>query len=371
MILFQGDLHVTPYIWSGQRHVRGDAEFGFDRVIDQAIELYDSGRIKALCLLGDLFDTVNPPTGCIQHVRRGIDRLQQSGCRLLFIDGNHDKRPTPWLTAIHSHPEWVGDGQPFDFEGLTIAGLDYQEFDQVGEFVQNLGDEVDVLLLHQTIRQYMDIAGAWEVDLSDIGSNVRRVICGHVHDVWETQFGDDQWAYYTGSTHARAIDQLYPKSSLLLNRDLSVERLPLPSRQLLNLPLSVAEEIDKAYDWLDGLGDQQPLPPLIRLVFPRSLSEAMKLHLQTLTAHPSQPQTIVRHVADFLSVDLQQVEETRADQPVTDMAEQLKKLVDPDKESREFRLVLQLMKEQQPVDQVIAQNYQQLMGAQASVDEGV
>lgn len=367
MLLLQGDLHVTDHIWSTQRDITGDARQGYDQVIDLGIQLFESGRINAIMLLGDLFDTINPRTELIRHVRQGIERCQAASLPVYYIDGNHDKRPTPWLNAVHDWPQYVGGGRPFQVVdgGPQLCALDYNVFDVVEGFCREL-PECDALFLHQQCRQYMDIAGAWDFDLGWLPDRVRRVVMGHVHDTWDYDMGGGRSAHYTGSTHMRAIDQLYDKSSLLLNADLSVARLPLRSRPATAIAIRMPAEIEAIHQWLESVVDPH-LPPVIHLTHPISLADDVRSAIAVCERHPTNPLFIRKQVSDI--DDIGQLVDVRQARPSATAAELLPEVIDPQAYPESFRLVLDLIKEGNNQETTISETYQAAVGRRHQTQE--
>lgn len=355
MLLAQGDMHVTHYIWTKHRDIIGDGRLGFEQVVDQAIRLRDEGAIRYLFLLGDLFDTINPHTSLIAFVRKQLERCQEANLPVYYIDGNHDKRTTPWLEAIHDWPQYVGDGKPFHPTGCPVmAALDYNDATTVEDWCAQLDSEVEVIFLHQQCRQYMDIPGMWDFDLAWVPTTVKRVIMGHVHEPWTHEFGDDQIAYYTGSTHLRAIDQQHPKSALLLRKNLEVDRVTLQERYIRHYNVASAEDLQPITSELDAV-TSHVLPPVIRLYFIHEMKDAVDQLVTELQAKPCSPIVITKSVTTFEkpAAIIKPGQLTSAISP----SEVLSEIVNNDEEPIVFRTVLGLLDESTPQQTTIEHAY--------------
>lgn len=251
-----GDIHLDPFIWKRHRHITGDAVVGFSSSVDHAINLG-----VPFVMVGDIFDTVDPPPAMIKQFRTQIDRLATAGLRCYGIQGNHDKRPTPWYQAVHDWPIHIGDGVPVEIGGLRCRGFDYATRDSIQESLVNLSDPTDCLFIHQAVRQYLGFEGAWNTDLAWVPEVVRMVVMGDIHACWETEIRPGVTAYYTGSTHPRDISQVGPKSVLVVNRDLTVRRAVIPSRPITRIRAEATDQLDLALQWVTA-ADRTVLPPV-------------------------------------------------------------------------------------------------------------
>lgn len=356
MLLCQGDCHVTHHIWTTQRDIHGDAFYGFEQFIDKGLGLWGSGKIKAVVLMGDLFDTITPNTAFLRFVREQIERCRAVSLPILYFDGNHDRRATPWLEAIHEWPTYIGDGRVTTIDGVVIRALDYSDYDTVENFVRGLdGEPCDILMLHQQCRQYMDIPGVWDFDLAWVPDNVRLVVMGHVHDAWSFDMGDGRQALYTGSTHMRAADQTYQKSTTLINKDLSVERLPLNERPFIAKTLTSVDELTTLDEWMRTVPEHSRLAPYIKLTYLTDIAEPVKIHIEAL--QQQYPNLIVSTKAVSLLSELATDVDVRELMDHMSIPELLSHLVNQEQEPLVFQLALALVTGVQPVEDVIADLY--------------
>ena len=90
LLLAAGDIHLDHWIWRRHRTITGDAQLGFDQLIELAL------RYRCpLVIVGDLFDTVDPDSSLVSYFRQCMDRLQRESIACYAIQGNHDRRPIP------------------------------------------------------------------------------------------------------------------------------------------------------------------------------------------------------------------------------------------------------------------------------------
>lgn len=351
MLLCQGDLHVSPYIWSKYRDIEGDSVFGLRQFVDRGLRLFEEGKIEVLFFLGDLFDTIAPVTSMVQAVRTQMDRCREAELPVYYIDGNHDKRPTPWLSALHSWPTYVGDGQPFEVGGRTGAALDFTDLGSVEDFVKSLPEEVEMIFLHQQCRQYMDIPGTWDFDLDWVPPTVKLVVMGHVHEDWQFEYAPGSSAYYTGSTHMRAIDQSYEKSSLLVEKDLTTQRLPLLERPIKRFEVEFQAQVDDIREWL-----RQPnyttFKPVVHLAYAREILEDILPDLEEIEQHAH----LITEPLTYKKRDQEAGEKVRSI-TLSSIPALLEQIMPQAKHPESFSVVVDIMSQELPVEQVVERHY--------------
>ena len=261
-----GDLHLDHLIWKRHRQVADDSILGLNEVSDLALR----NRVPVL-LAGDVFDTSDPDPDLVQMVRVQAELLHRAGVRVMALQGNHDRRPVPWYSACSDVIEHVGDGRPFEVDGIRLVGFDFALKDQIEAQLAQLSADMaagtikaDVLILHQAVRQYLGIEGKWNCDLDWVPREISTVLMGDIHDPVEVRARDGVAAYYTGSTHPRSITEFGPKSVIGLHRDRSITRTPIRGRRFLKLVLTPMSSPDEANRELDQLtrGDHV-LPPVV------------------------------------------------------------------------------------------------------------
>ncbi len=255
-----GDIHLDPKIWSSIDSVRGDAELGYSSFIDAAIQL----KVPAV-IVGDLFDTVKPTSDLVSIHRRQMDRAQRAGIHVYFIQGNHDLQSTPWPSALHDWPVYVGDGSQFSLGGCEALGFDYSHKDDIKATLDGLTNESAperILFLHQAVRQAIGFENAWNCDLDWVPERFKLTIIGDIHKPMDFVLSGNRKACYTGPGHARAIDQIGPKSCIVINDDLSYYRHPMAYREIKRFTVTDGVGALEVAEWLTEVcKTPQILPP--------------------------------------------------------------------------------------------------------------
>jgi len=260
-----GDLHLDFYIWRKFKQVKGDSFLGFTSLINRGIALG-----VPVVLVGDIFDTVEPDPAIIRFFRREMDRCRDNDVEVYAIQGNHDRRPIPWYSAVHDWPIHIGDGEEVDINGIGCVAFDNMTRDKIEDAIMSLRDCVpkpDVLFLHQAVRQMLSFEGAWNCDLDWIPEGIPATIMGDIHKEWEHKIREGQKAYYTGSSHPREAPEIGSKSCIVVNDDLSVERLPIDYRPMTKLYVRSDKELEDLRSWVNEAVESNPkLPPFAWVV---------------------------------------------------------------------------------------------------------
>lgn len=244
--LLQGDIHLHPWIWSRERAISGDAVFGLQELARVAVEQ----GVKHVHFLGDLFDVASPHPQMVRAFSEVAQNLHDHGILLTGSQGNHDLRTVPWYSAASPVVQHIGDGVPVTIEGIRFAALDYAPTNVIAENLAKLGariaggDHVDVLLLHQLVRQEIDIDGQWNCDLDWVPQSIRHVVLGDVHMTRDYRLPNGGYAYYTGGTHPRSRSEIaYDKNAFVLSDDLSVTRVPVRVRPIQAFQHTVNDDL--------------------------------------------------------------------------------------------------------------------------------
>ena len=348
-----GDIHLSPLVWLKYRNIAGDSEQAFKSFIDLGIELH-----LPLVLVGDIWDSVKPPSSMLKFFRQQVDRCQQECVAVYAIQGNHDKQVVPWYVAAHDHVTHLGDGTPHTIGGVNCVGFDYALKDTIQRQLTELGTGPlpQCLLLHQACRQALGFENAWNCDLEWVPEGVPLVVMGDIHIEWEKEFRAGCWAYYTSVSHARDISQRGPKTCLLVNDDLTVERLPIFSRQIGAFRCTAADQVAAAEAWLQqALATPAALPPAVWLYETvdmaaecgrvaaewgdRAIVVRESLDLDTFTIDPDAPaggeEVELLSIDQLLATVVNPVEEPEAYQFILDLIDPANSLLDTIRERRE------------------------------------
>lgn len=251
-----GDIHLAKLIWTKQPEINGDAFAGFRGFVDHAIRLH-----VPMVICGDLFDVPKPDSDLIEFFRHEMDRAAAAGVQCYGIQGNHDKRHIPWYVAVSQHPIHIGDGVEVTIGGIRCCGFDYALKDEIEARLADMTgrpSRPQVLFLHQAVRQALKFDGAWNCDLDWVPDGIPLTIIGDIHHPLDlkTRTGT---AHYTGASHARAIDQVGPKTCMVINDDLTFTRVPIPARHIRKFYLGWGTGLEQLTREIVEFANQVPM----------------------------------------------------------------------------------------------------------------
>lgn len=335
-----GDLHLDPWIWRSYRDINGDAFLGFKSFVDVAIEWN-----VPVVLVGDIFDSVDPDPHIVRFFREQMDRCVEEDIAVYAIQGNHDKRATPWYAAIHAWPIHFGDGEQITIGGLSVVGFDYAVRDSIEGSLIELGDREQlpqVLFLHQAVDDALKFEGMWNCKLEWVPRGVPLIVMGDIHTEWQKEVRPGQWAYYTGPSHAREIGQRGPKSCMMVFDDLSVERIPIESREIQKFSVSAVDQLQRTDEWLQVVTTkEQPLKPLAWITYVSSTEVEVD---ELCRRYSDKASFILEGVADPEELDIDFGDElSDSTEDEVSVEKLLTQLVNPEKEPVAFGLVLALL----------------------------
>lgn len=334
-----GDIHLDHVIWRRYRQISHDAFVAFASFVQVAI----TNKVP-LVIVGDLFDSVDPDPELVRFFREQMDLCRDADCQVYAIQGNHDKRPIPWYVALHQWPQHIGDGKPAVINGIRVLGFDYAPLASIQDSLTTLSAEVSdaqVLFLHQAVRQALSIEGAWNCDLEWVPPSIPLIIMGDIHTQTDYRVRDGQAAHYTGSSHARDIGQIGPKSCCMVHRDLSVTRVPICYREIRKFIVANDADIQSIREWLEAVVTT-PRPPLRPVAWVHHV-------------HETAPECL-RLASDYDGVAVVVLEAAKMGDPAIDTDAQplgldellskealIARLADPVKEPEIYSLVLELV----------------------------
>jgi DNA repair exonuclease SbcCD nuclease subunit len=275
------DLHIRKNIWSSRPELKNDTIFAMQFFFDYCIE----NRLSAK-LAGDIFHTLAVLPESVYAVQQQIDRMAEAGLPVYYIQGNHDNNDVPWL-HLHKWPINL-DNRVIELDecGETIAGKQYSSSEELKLFLETLAPEVDTLLLHQAEETAMPYSPNFWLD--DVPESVKLVLIGDIHTGQEYCRGNT-WLYYPGSPCLSDRSDTEPKSFIVekkVNDKTEVSRVTVPGRSIYVVTIDDEDGLDKADATIRLLADKDPrnfgLEPIIRLVYPAGISQAVKLRLQPL-----------------------------------------------------------------------------------------
>lgn len=202
MFIFSADWHLSKLTWTDRPEIADDSYLSVSQIVDLALSLE-----APLLAAGDLFDKRAPDTESVVFACRQLDRLQQAGVPMYYIQGQHELRTPPWLSVhhwpVHLHQRSVV------IDGLKIYGLDWTPRGELQRQLDQIPPDADVLLCHQVWSDLMGGVGQQDGSISDVPV-VKTVLTGDYHKTvvqhYQGKTGSVQ-LYSPGSVSMRKIDE--------------------------------------------------------------------------------------------------------------------------------------------------------------------
>jgi DNA repair exonuclease SbcCD nuclease subunit len=173
-----------------------DVYQSFNESIDTSIK----DHVDFVIFAGDIFHVPNPSGTAIVQMANALKRLKQNNIDSFFILGEHDisrirTTPIPYVYHNLEFSNYIGQGKPFEYKGVMIAGFDKIRKAEVSRFEEKFS-EVDkianahkghkILVLHQGITEFNKFAG--ELQSTDLPKNFTYYAMGHLHDMDSRNF---------------------------------------------------------------------------------------------------------------------------------------------------------------------------------------
>jgi len=167
-----------------------DVYLAFDEAIDTSIK----DHVDFVILAGDIFHVPNPSGKAIVVLANALKRLKKSNIDSFFILGDHDisrirATPVPWVYHNLEFSKYIGNGKPFVYKDILIAGFDKRRKSEIESFENDFA-QVDseakkhqghkILVLHQGITEINKFAG--ELNSTDLPKNFTYYAMGHLHE---------------------------------------------------------------------------------------------------------------------------------------------------------------------------------------------
>lgn len=167
-----------------------DVYQAFDEAIDTSIK----DHVDFIILAGDIFHVPNPSGKAIVVLANALKRLKKSNVDSFFILGDHDisrirATPVPWVYHNLDFSKYIGNGKPFVYKDVLIAGFDKRRKSEIESFESDFA-QVDaeakkhqghkILVLHQGIAEINKFAA--ELNSTDLPKNFTYYAMGHLHD---------------------------------------------------------------------------------------------------------------------------------------------------------------------------------------------
>ena len=169
-------------------------------VFNQAIDISIKDHVDFVIFAGDIFHVPNPSGTAIIQMANALKRLKQKDIDSFFILGEHDisrirSTPIPYIYHNLEFSRYIGQGNPFEYKGILLTGLDKIRKSEVSKFEEKFA-EMDsiakkfrghkILVMHQGITEFNKFAG--EIPSTDLPKNFTYYAMGHLHDKDIKQF---------------------------------------------------------------------------------------------------------------------------------------------------------------------------------------
>jgi len=241
--VFSGDQHLRPQTWARRPEIHGDAYSALVQIIAYCVQ-----HNRALMMMGDLFNSEHPDSRSVEVFRASMDTMEENELPVYAIQGQHDMATPPWPVSLHSYVQYVS-GKTFH---PIPDGPEFYAFDRIAnpEVIKNdlnIPSTAVGLVGHQLAREVFPMEGRWDFDASCLPSTIKYLFLGDFHE--PVTFGiPGGRGWYSGSMYLCKIDEPTEKSFLDVKHHdiagLSVERIPLKSRQYIKYTINQASELD-------------------------------------------------------------------------------------------------------------------------------
>ena len=167
-----------------------DVYLAFDEAIDTSIK----DHVDFVILAGDIFHVPNPSGKAIVVLANALKRLKKSNIDSFFILGDHDisrirATPVPWVYHNLEFSKYIGNGKPFVYKDILIAGFDKRRKSEIESFENDFAQADSeakkhqghkILVLNQGIIEINKFAG--ELNSTDLPKNFTYYAMGHLHE---------------------------------------------------------------------------------------------------------------------------------------------------------------------------------------------
>ena len=174
----------------GSEEREQDIYQSFNEAIDTSIK----DHVEFVLFAGDIFHVPNPNGTAIVQMANALKRLKQNEIDSFFILGEHDisrirTTPIPYVYHNLEFSRYIGQGKPFEYKGVLLAGLDkirkteIPKYEEKFKEIENIASNHTghkILVMHQGITEFNKFAG--ELQSTDLPKNFSYYAMGHLHD---------------------------------------------------------------------------------------------------------------------------------------------------------------------------------------------
>lgn len=149
-ILTASDNHVEWQSFATHAELYADSYFAFQQLFTLAQQYSATG----LLLAGDVVETQTPDSTSVSVILQTIDRFQEAGIPVWFIQGQHEFMDRlPWL-SLHEHPQHI-HRKSIRVNGINIYGIDFQPAGRLEKEIADVPPDTDLVVLHQAWKELM------------------------------------------------------------------------------------------------------------------------------------------------------------------------------------------------------------------------
>lgn len=282
-----GDTHLAERTWANRRTLTGDSFNSFLQATTEAIR-----RRLPMVLLGDIFDAKNLSSGVLQFFCDHMDKLQEQGIPVYYVQGNHDCVTPPW-PAVHKWPIHI-NGTVIRLGVLSglqceCYGLDYFPIARYVAELSRIPETAKVLFTHQAWADFGKM-GSSDAAMAQMLPRGITVATGDLHIAMYSRGtaanGDGVLLMSPGATCMQAINE--PQQHFIYEMRLqddgvvSFDPIPLHTRLVYEFRCTTQTEFDAAVMQIAGLPKASSSAdtwihsidtPIVRIKYPISVSE--------------------------------------------------------------------------------------------------
>lgn len=243
------DWHIAPGAWK-YRAIQGDSYYSLQQIIDTAI----SFRVPIVAA-GDLYNVDDPEPEAVAFVNRQLDRLEEVGVPLYYLQGQHEwHRCGRWLET-HRHPIHLHKKQ-IQINGVTLYGLDWTPAGRLQGELENIPPGTQVFCCHQVWAEFMGSVAKPEGAIAEIpyAENL-IVLTGDYHaqvcKEVKAANGRSRLIYSPGAIAMQSVDETPEKGFWLFeltDHGIAGRKIALDTRPVYAFELYTAEALESFLD---------------------------------------------------------------------------------------------------------------------------
>lgn len=263
-LIATSDCHLDRNTWANRLDIAGDSQIAFEQICQHALlSVHDTREPNTVLIAaGDLLDKQRNLAEPVGTLRRELDKLEEADVPVLYVQGQHEAQPVPWLSEIHRWPIWldkycrdngpyrIGQHESYEEGYLVIWGIDWTPRELLPARLAEIPSDVNVLVMHQVCEAWMGDVCTPEFSFDDIPPHVRLLIIGDYHKhLIENGPRPDCTILSPGSTSMREISEESIKSFFQLNfvsdvNEPTIESITLRTRSCLEQEILMEEQLD-------------------------------------------------------------------------------------------------------------------------------